>query len=147
MLVIRYPGAEEKTKEQGKFLLRLILLPPSASPNVNLPQTPTPDTDTYPSHTPLSCPDSQPLPTSAGPPTTPVTPSSRFQSAKQLVDDPMKGDPKSWQDTSVSIKWKRILKNSRNTYVKIEWRRVLKVLRYIRYVTIQLAVSRQNKKK
>ena len=103
MLVIRYPGAEEKTKEQGKFLLRLILLPPSASPNVNLPQTPTPDTDTYPSHTPLSCPDSQPLPTSAGPPTTPVTPSSRFQSAKQLVDDPMKEDPKSVQDTNVSI--------------------------------------------
>lgn len=104
MLVIRYPGAEEKTKELGKFLLRLILRPPSASPNVNLPQTPTPDTDSYPSQTPLSCPDSQPLPTSAGSPTTPVTPSSRFQSAKQLVDDPMKEDPKSWQDTNVSIK-------------------------------------------
>ena len=58
MLVIRYPGAEEKTKELGKFLLRSTLLPPSASPNVNLPQTPTPDTDSYPSHTPLSCPDS-----------------------------------------------------------------------------------------
>lgn len=104
MLVIRYPGAEEKTKELGKFLLRPTLLPPSASPNVNLPQTPTPDTDSYPSQTPLSCPDSQPLPTSAGSPTTSVTPSSRFQSAKQVVDDPMKEDRKSWQDTNVSIK-------------------------------------------
>ena len=146
MLVIRYPGAEEKTKELGKFLLRLILRPPSASPNVNLPQTPTPDTGSYPSHTPLSCPDSQPLPTSAGSPTTPVTPSSRFQSAKQLVDDPMKGDPKSRQDTNVSIKWKRILKkitkylckNRMNESSKSAWDTD---------VTIQLAVSRQSKKK
>ena len=40
MLIIRYPGAEEKAKELRKFLLRPILLPPSISPNVHQPRSP-----------------------------------------------------------------------------------------------------------
>lgn len=95
MLIIRYPGAEEKAKELRKFLLRPILLPPSISPNVHQPRSPasasnvlpppTPGSaaNVQPPSTPASCPASQPPSTPARTPTTPVT---RHQSTKQLVD-------------------------------------------------------------